>query len=1110
MSLFTFDFENGTNGVKVDVADTPSSGDTIFSGVTENTGSGGTCKYDNTQAAHGTKSLKIATGGTSVSSFVEWNTTGFGTTQYYRAYVYFTANPSGNIDVIQIRDSATRARLRINSTGKVVAVNGSTAVGTSTASIGLNQWVRLEYKWVANATTGILEAKIFNTPDSTTPDETLTVTSLNTGTTEATNTRIGMPIAGSNIGPFWLDDLGVTDVGYIGPPATNYTRTVDDATGLVDTRALAYGPAVADSTGLTDTMPSVGGSKVASATDSTGLTDSVTTASAMARTFSDAAGLTDVATGNKLGTYGAAALKFNFDNGTVGSRVAASDTPSVGDTAFSTTTENTSSGGQLKYDDTHAAHGTKSLKVATGATSTSSYVEWDTSGGGLTKYYRFAIWMDSIPVANRDIVQMRDSSTRFRLRVNTDGTLSVVLGSTAVATSTEQLPYGEWGRVEYREVVDSSAGSLTLRLFGADLEGETPVETITATGLNTGTLETTNVRIGIPVAAANFGPTWYDDLAVGYDDWLGPATGTVTLSGAFDDSLGLTDTVSAVAGNVVADSAGLTDSVTYVGSFVRTISESAGVTDTANAANGLSGGNLATDSTGLTDSIAIARTYRPSITDSEFVTETLATQDRATTGPGSGQNFYDVPFAFYDNQPGDAVIYNGTGSLGTAMANLAAGKWLVLDYDGDRVESINVALKNNVTIVAAEGRRPWLNGNFRMSAGEGVRIYGLNVRNDNIGGSDHMVKLDGGSPDWGYSIITLEDNAAGDGAYTLMRPGQAIHDWRIHHCWIHDNPGATGHNGSQDHGLYCSAENPNQRGVIDHCLIENMPEGRNIKVGGPSAGPAIGGITIQYCTLKNGQGPSNGQVSNGATGIIWEKLLLIDSGASTNLTEGSGAGSGNIYRNNKGDKTVGPATSNFSNGGGNTNSVSVPTLTNYSAQGLLGWGHLEGFTSGGTGGTDFANILGEQVRLSDILTVVKTGPAPQIFADALSFLNLTDEVSTQLIDTVIEQILSDDLAVFDDQDVISGTFVFLFTPPTLRRHYLLERPHPLLSRLSLDTGLSVIKTGSSYKTVQDPDTADIAASDEFYLGGRTYEVTQAQRDALSLAGYGSYIATIQR
>lgn len=300
----------------------------------------------------------------------------------------------------------------------------------------------------------------------------------------------------------------------------------------------------------------------------------------------------------------------------------------------------------------------------------------------------------------------------------------------------------------------------------------------------------------------------------------------------------------------------------------------------------------------------------------------------------SGSTFYTRPAMTI---PAGAITYDGTTSLGAALTALPAGGTLVLDYDGSRVENVDVALADNATILNADGRSPWLDGSLRISAGEGVRVYGLNVKWTTPDPGGHMVKVDGGSPEWAYSEVTIPGAA---GCYTLMRPGQAIHDWRVHHCWIHDNPGVASHDGNQDHGLYIDADNPTQHGLVDHCLIENMPRGRNVKIGGPSSGTTIGLVTIQTCTLRTGYGPSNGQVSNGAQDTTWDHLLLIDSGATTALTDGSGSGPGNVYTDCKADRPVGEDTANFADGGGNVGNVAVATLEDYATQGAAGYGHL--------------------------------------------------------------------------------------------------------------------------------------------------------------------------
>jgi hypothetical protein len=291
-------------------------------------------------------------------------------------------------------------------------------------------------------------------------------------------------------------------------------------------------------------------------------------------------------------------------------------------------------------------------------------------------------------------------------------------------------------------------------------------------------------------------------------------------------------------------------------------------------------------------------------------------------------------FEYTGPLPATYKKWDGATSLGAALLSLTSGQTLVLDFNGVRKENINITLKDNVTILPMPGKRAWLDGSLRISGGNNVKFYGLNVKWTSADPSGHMVKYDGGSVDFGHAEIA---HAA---CYTLMRPGQAIHDSRFHHLWIHDNPGVSSHDGNQDHGFYCSAENPNQNVIIDHCLIEDMPRGRNVKIGGPSSGGAIGGIKVTKCTLRLGHGPSNGQVSNGATNNKFEYCVLIDSGKSTSLTEGGGSGGGNTYSFNASDRITGPNSSNFKDGGGNINNVATDNLLDYAKQGAAGRGHL--------------------------------------------------------------------------------------------------------------------------------------------------------------------------
>jgi hypothetical protein len=63
----------------------------------------------------------------------------------------------------------------------------------------------------------------------------------------------------------------------------------------------------------------------------------------------------------------------------------------------------------------------------------------------------------------------------------------------------------------------------------------------------------------------------------------------------------------------------------------------------------------------------------------------------------------------------------------------------------------------------------------------------------------------------------------------------------------------------------------------------------------------------------------------------------------------------------------------------------------------------------------------------------------------------------------------------------------------------------LLGRCSLDRGVTVLKSGSSYTQVSYPEAADLTAADIVYLGGCVHTVDAAEAAALTAAGYGSYI-----
>ena len=275
--------------------------------------------------------------------------------------------------------------------------------------------------------------------------------------------------------------------------------------------------------------------------------------------------------------YATPDLKYTFENGTNGVLLAAGDTPAAGDTAFASVTTNTGSGGVYAYANDFPAHGSLGVKIQTVATAVSNYGQWDITGSGLSLYGRLGIYLPTGTTfgARFDFWQPRDSATRFRCSLSTSRQLQMLNGSTVVATSTNTLSLDTQYRVEMKCIIDASAGILEAKFFVGD--SETAVETITANGLNTGTTECTNIRIGNPFATANLGPLYMDDFGISYTGYMGPAT-TATTHNA---DASATATFTGTAAATVTDLADASATATFAGAATATVTDLAAGTGTA-------------------------------------------------------------------------------------------------------------------------------------------------------------------------------------------------------------------------------------------------------------------------------------------------------------------------------------------------------------------------------------------------------------------------------------------------------------------------------------------------------------------------------------------------
>lgn len=85
-------------------------------------------------------------------------------------------------------------------------------------------------------------------------------------------------------------------------------------------------------------------------------------------------------------------------------------------------------------------------------------------------------------------------------------------------------------------------------------------------------------------------------------------------------------------------------------------------------------------------------------------------------------------------------------------------------------------------------------------------------------------------------------------------------------------------------------------------------------------------------------------------------------------------------------------------------------------------------------------------------------------------------------------------------DTYPGQTFRLFSPPVRRRR--MDTRDPLFRRMSLNDPQTVLKNvDGTYVVVESPTPEQAAAAAVVYTGGHTYQVSLAEADALTAAGY---------
>lgn len=221
MARYANTLEGGTNGVAVSTGNSGGTSGNAFTYVTP-----AAPVFDSARAAHGSMSIRIPAG--EDPCYVQWEGAGWGSTAFAAcAYFYFSA-ASGQ-DHILLRANSSggtlAARVMINSARKLVLQynNGSTVTAwTSTESVPLNQWIRIEFYVVRSATVGEIRAAFYPGDSVTATDSYASAATLNTGTAAITIAPVGKFFNGT-FADFWIDNpvVETAATGFIGPPVNN-------------------------------------------------------------------------------------------------------------------------------------------------------------------------------------------------------------------------------------------------------------------------------------------------------------------------------------------------------------------------------------------------------------------------------------------------------------------------------------------------------------------------------------------------------------------------------------------------------------------------------------------------------------------------------------------------------------------------------------------------------------------------------------------------------------------------------------------------------------------------------------------------------------------------
>jgi hypothetical protein len=223
----------------------------------------------------------------------------------------------------------------------------------------------------------------------------------------------------------------------------------------------------------------------------------------------------------------------------------------------------------------------------------------------------------------------------------------------------------------------------------------------------------------------------------------------------------------------------------------------------------------------------------------------------------------------------------------------------------ERIRSLAVTpgqANARINVKAYPGERPVIVGLFGLKGLDYWTVDGINVTWDPVANSsnEHMVKFTDGTG-WRYTNAEVWGARSFAG---ILVAGSPV-NWQLDHLYVHDTYASNSKN--QDHLIY--ANTGTGGGVIERNVLAHSPNGRAIKIGPSSPGTTpVGNITVRYNTMYDNGGPSNVQLSYGASGNeIYRNIMVQPLSGQPNVTAFNLNGNDNIAYENIGWQSTGVA-----------------------------------------------------------------------------------------------------------------------------------------------------------------------------------------------------------